>query len=102
MRLQTAIDGDCMIGGRLGALATDAASELDVLGLDRDPLGVDGLQVAVLKEMDEVRLGRFLQRDDGLRRGPSGKRVPAAMSLATTRTSRWKGSLHPSLHGFDA
>ena len=28
---------------------------------------MDGLQVAVLKEMDEVRLGRFLQRDDGLR-----------------------------------
>ena len=28
---------------------------------------MDGLQVAVLKEVDEVRLGRFLQRDDGLR-----------------------------------
>ena len=40
----------------LCAFAADAAGELDVLGLDCDPLGVDGLQVAVLKEMDEVRL----------------------------------------------
>ena len=39
----------------LGALAADAAGDLDVLGLDCDPLGVDGLQVAVLKEMDSCR-----------------------------------------------
>ena len=51
----------------LGALTADAAGDLDVLGLDGDPLGMDGFQVAVLKEMDEVRLGRLLQRDDGLR-----------------------------------
>ena len=35
---------------RLVALATETARELDVLGLDRDALGVDGSQVGVLKE----------------------------------------------------
>ena len=60
--------GDCKtVRAALGALAADAAGDLDVLGLDCDPLGVDGLQVAVLKEVDEVRLGRLLQRDDRLR-----------------------------------
>ena len=51
----------------LGALATDAAGELDVLGHDGDALGVDGAQVGVLEEPDEVRLGRLLQREDGVR-----------------------------------
>lgn len=33
--------------------------------LDSDTLGVDGAQVGVLKEGDEVRLNRLLQRTDG-------------------------------------
>ena len=49
---------------RLGALATDAAGELDVLGHDGDTLGVDGAQVGVLEEANEVGLGGLLERDD--------------------------------------
>ena len=49
----------------LAALSADAAGELDVLGHDGDPLGVDGAQVCVLEEGDEVRLGGLLERDDG-------------------------------------
>ena len=48
----------------LGALATDAAGELDVLGHDRDTLGVDGAQVGVFEEADEVGLGSFLEGED--------------------------------------
>ena len=51
--------------GHLRALATEAAGQLDVLGLDGDTLGVDGAQVGVLKERDEVRLDRLLQGTDG-------------------------------------
>lgn len=46
----------------LGALATDATRELDVLRHDRHPLGVDRAQVRVLEEADQVRLARLLQR----------------------------------------
>ena len=49
----------------LTALSADAASELDVLGHDGDPLGVDGAEVGVLEEGDEVRLGGLLESDDG-------------------------------------
>jgi hypothetical protein len=45
-------------------LATDAAGELDVLGHDGDALGVDGAEVGVLEEADQVRLGSLLQRGD--------------------------------------
>jgi len=38
---------------------------LDVLGLDGDTLGVDGAQVGVLEEGDEVRLDGLLQSTDG-------------------------------------
>uniref|UniRef100_A0A8R7PIE1 Uncharacterized protein n=1 Tax=Triticum urartu TaxID=4572 RepID=A0A8R7PIE1_TRIUA len=50
---------------RLGALPADAAGELDVLGHDGDALGVDGAEVGVLEEPDEVRLGGLLQRGHG-------------------------------------
>jgi len=49
----------------LGALAADAAGELDVLGHDGDALGVDGAEVGVLEEADKVRLGGLLQGEDG-------------------------------------
>jgi len=51
--------------GRLRALATDAARQLDVLGLDRHALGVDRREVGVLEEADQVRLGGLLQGEDG-------------------------------------
>ena len=49
------------------ALAADAAGELHVFGHDGDALGVDGIEVAVLKEVDEVILRRLLEGND--RRG---------------------------------
>lgn len=50
---------------RLGTLTTNAAGELNVLGHDGDTLGVNGAEVGVLKEADEVRLRRLLQRGNG-------------------------------------
>ena len=49
----------------LRALATETARKLDVLGLDGDTLGVDGAEVGVLEERDEVGLDGFLQGTDG-------------------------------------
>ena len=49
----------------LGTLSTDPAGELDVLGHDGDTLGVDGAQVGVLEESDEVGLAGLLQSHDG-------------------------------------
>ena len=49
----------------LSALATDTAGKLDVLGHDGDTLGVDGAQVGVFEETDEVGLGSLLEGHDG-------------------------------------
>ena len=49
----------------LTTLTTEAAGELDVLALDGDTLGVDGAQVGVLEEGDEVRLDGLLEGTDG-------------------------------------
>ena len=40
----------------LSSLSTDAAGKLDILGHDGDSLGVDGTQVGVFEETDEVGL----------------------------------------------
>ena len=45
----------------LSTLTADTTSELDVLWHDGDTLGVDGAQVGVLKQADEVSLASFLQ-----------------------------------------
>jgi histone H3 len=58
----------------LVALTTEAAGELDVLALDSDTLGVDGAEVGVLEEGDEVRL-------DGLLEGANGGRLEAEIAL---------------------
>ena len=49
----------------LGALSTDPPGELDVLWHDGDTLGVDGAQVGVLEESNEVGLGGLLEGQDG-------------------------------------
>jgi hypothetical protein len=49
----------------LRALTTKTTGELDVLGLDGDTLGVDGAQVGVLEEGDEVGLNGLLKSTDG-------------------------------------
>jgi hypothetical protein len=50
---------------RLGSLAADTPGQLDVLGHDGDALGVDGAQVRVLEQADEVRLAGLLQGHHG-------------------------------------
>ena len=54
----------------LGALATDPAGQLDVLGHDRHALGVDGAEVGVLEEADQVGLAGLLEREHGQRLEP--------------------------------
>jgi len=49
----------------LSSLASDAAGQLDVLGHDGDSLGVDGAQVGVLEEADQVGLRSLLQGQKG-------------------------------------
>ena len=49
----------------LSSLATDAAGQLDVLGHDGDSLGVDGAQVGVFEEADQVSFGSLLKGHDG-------------------------------------
>ena len=60
-------DHSCCEGGarRLRALTAETAGELDVLALDGDTLGVDGAEVGVLEEGDEVGLDGLLERTDG-------------------------------------
>ena len=49
----------------LSTFATDTAGKLDVLGHDGDTFGVDGAQVGVFEEPDEVSLRSFLESHDG-------------------------------------
>ncbi len=49
----------------LVALTAEAAGKLDILRLDGDTLGVNGAQVGVLEEGDEVGLDGLLESTDG-------------------------------------
>ena len=49
----------------LGALSPDPPGQLDVLGHDGDPLGVDGTEVGVLEEPHEVGLTGLLESHHG-------------------------------------
>ena len=51
-------------GEGLSTLATDPPGQLDVLGHDGDPLGVDGAEVGVLKEANQVGLAGLLEGHD--------------------------------------
>ena len=48
----------------LSTLSTDSAGQLDVLWHDGDTLGVDGAQVGVFKQADQVSFAGFLQSHD--------------------------------------
>lgn len=48
----------------LSPFTTNASSEVNVLGHDSDPLGVDGAEVDVLKESRDVGFGCFLESAD--------------------------------------
>jgi len=50
---------------RLSTLSADPACQLDVLGHDGHTLGVDGAQVGVLEQTDEVGLAGLLEGHDG-------------------------------------
>ena len=64
MALKRAFVGEAD-GVGLGAFSTDAAGQLDVFGHDGDPLGVDGAQVGVLEQTDQVCLAGLLKSHDG-------------------------------------
>jgi len=49
----------------LSTLAADPAGQLDVLGHDGDTLGVDGAEVGVLEQADEISLASLLEGHDG-------------------------------------
>jgi len=72
----------------LRALTTKATSELDVLGLDSDTLGMDGAQVGVLEEGDEVRLNGLLESADG--RGLEAEVGLEVLSNLTDETLEWE------------
>ena len=72
----------------LSSFATDAASELDVLGHDGDTLGVDSAQVGVFEETDEVSFASLLE-------GHNGRALEAEVSLEilgdfTNKTLEWQ------------
>ena len=50
-----------MIGFNSSPLATDPPGQLDILGHDSHPLGVDGAKVGVLEQTHQVRLASLLQ-----------------------------------------
>lgn len=53
---------ECTLLIQLGALTSDAASELDIFGHDCDPLRVNCAQVRVFEQSHQIRLRRLLQR----------------------------------------
>merc|ERR1711976_792890 len=49
----------------LGAFTTDSTGQLDILGHDCNPLGVDSAQVGVFEEANQVSFRSLLQSSDG-------------------------------------
>lgn len=52
------------------ALASNAPGQMHVLGLDRDATGMQGAQVGIFKEADEVGLTCFLEGGEGFSAKP--------------------------------
>lgn len=50
----------------LSTLSTDSPGELDILGHDGDPLGMDGTEVSVFKQTHQVRLRSLLKCKHGV------------------------------------
>ena len=50
-----------------GTLASDAPDQLDIFGHQRHPLGMDGAQIRILKDSDQVCLAGLLQLKSNLR-----------------------------------
>ena len=49
----------------LRSLTTETTSQLDVLGLNGDTLGMDGAKVGILEKRDEVCFNGLLKSTDG-------------------------------------
>ena len=56
---------DLILTIRSGSVSSDSLGELHVLGHDGDSSGVDGTEVGVLEEANEVGLGCLLEGKDG-------------------------------------
>ena len=54
----------------LSSLTPYPPGQLDILGHDGDPLGVDGAEVGVLEEADQVGLAGLLQGSNSCRLEP--------------------------------
>jgi len=54
----------------LGAFASNTTGELNILGHDRDSLGVNRAQIRVLEKTHQISLRRFLKSSDGGRLEP--------------------------------
>ena len=58
----------------LSTFSANAAGQLDIFRHDGDPLGVDGTEVSVLEQTDQIRFSSFLE-------GHDGRRLEAEVSL---------------------
>ena len=54
-----------LYSNNLGPLAPDPPGELDVLGHNGDPLSMDGTQVGVLEQPNQISLTGFLKSTHG-------------------------------------
>ena len=71
----------------LCTLPTDPPGQLDVLGHDGDTLGVDGAQVSVLEQPNQVGLAGLLQGTDGS--GLEPQVSLEVLSNLTNKTLEW-------------
>ena len=51
---------------RLSSFSSNSAGQLDILGHDGDALGVDGAEIGVFKQTNEVSFGGLLESKDSL------------------------------------
>lgn len=95
-------------GINLSALATETTRKGEILGLNRDTLGMDSREVSILEEGHKIGLSSLLECHDGGRLeaeiGLKGCSISSVVvidvadkltlkSCAISRTRRWKGSL---------
>ena len=88
MALKKAVGGNNSKSYFLGTFTTDTAGKLDVLGHDGDTLGVDGAQVGVLEETDQVSLAGLLKGHD--RRALEAQIGLEILSDFTDKTLEWQ------------
>jgi len=86
--LKKAKCGVCRETKCLGTLTTDSAGKLDVLWHDCHTLGVDGAQVGVLEETDQVCLAGLLKSHDG--RALEAEISLEVLSDLTYKTLEWQ------------